>query len=111
MIANRLSRLAAAPENSAHPSVIHRHPGGRDRVERDQAPHPARGLQQHVLDRLAAHRVPDQREPVPAELVGQRDGVRRGLLHGEVARDIPAAAVAAQVHEHVGVRGRVEIVG
>ena len=68
-------------------------------ISRRQLVHPLRGLQQHLVGYLRAHRVPDHREPVPAELVGQSDRVGRGLLHGELAGDLLAAAVAAQVHE------------
>jgi len=91
--------------------VVERHAGGGHRGQRDEPPHPVRGGQQHVLDGLAGHRVPNQREPVPAELVGQRERVGGGFRHGVVTGHVPAAAVAAQVGEHVAERRRVQVVG
>jgi hypothetical protein len=64
-----------------------------------------------VLDRHAAHRVADQAEPLPAEAVGERDRVGGGLGHRELARLVPAGAVAAQVGKDVGELRGVEVVG
>jgi hypothetical protein len=107
MIAAWLPALAAAPENSSQPFVHWDRVGGH-RVEADQLVHPVRGLQQHLVGYLRAHRVPDHREPVPAEFAGESDRVGRGLFHGERAGDLLAAAVTAQVHEGVGVGRAVE---
>ena len=91
--------------------VVERYPGGGHRVQRHQPPHPLRGGQQHVLDGLAGHGVAEQREPVPAEVVGQRERVGGRFFHGEVTGHVLPAAVAAQVGEHVAERLLVQVVG
>ena len=91
--------------------LAERQAAGRDGRHADEPPDPVRRLQQHVLDRDAAHRVPDQREPVPAEVVGQGDRVGGGLGHRVRARLPAARPVAAQIGEHVGEIGGVQVLG
>jgi len=66
---------------SARARLAERQPAGRHRGDADEAAYPVRRLEQHMLDRHAAHRVAEQREPVPAEIVGEFDRVGGRLGH------------------------------
>ena len=64
-----------------------------------------------MLDGLARHRVPDQGEPLPPQLIGERQRIGGGLAHGEFPGHVLARAVPAQVHERPGVLVAVQVIG
>ena len=81
---------------------IEGHPAGRDRADADEAVHPPGGVGEYPLGGAAAHGVPDHRERVPAEGVGERQGVAGDLRESVVARDPGARAVPAVVQKSPG---------
>src|SRR5215831_4202210 len=106
MIAARFFRAVAAPLNSTQPSSSNGTP-----VAGTGFSATSRRTRPGACSTACWITLPDQAEALPAELVGQGQGVGRGLRHGEVAGHVPAAAVAAQVREDVGERRAVQVVG
>lgn len=86
-----------------------RQAGRRDGRHPDDSAHPLRRDGQRPLSDGAAHRMADQREPLPAEPVGQRDHVRGALGRRVRTARVLGLAVSPEVHDRVLERTEVEV--
>ncbi len=82
--------------------VVERHARRGHRADADDPLDALRRLGQHALDGHAAHRVADEAERRPAQLVGEGEGVRGDLVHRVLAGLVDARTVPAVVREDVG---------